>query len=143
MTPDTPNRASTITPADRAAFDAAMTAVRADHAVLRDLAVAATRHAPLSTDDTLSLADAMLAHESAETRLFSLPFVSAPPASVISTAARARKCCLEYTTGTFRLPDPHAAAALFIDALLTHLAVEDAWLDHESEHVQERMHTIA
>lgn len=140
MTPNTPN---SITPADRAAFDAAMTAVRADHAVLRDLATAATRHADFSTDDTLSLADAMLAHENAESRLFSLPFVGVPPASVVSTAARARRRCLDYTTGNYQLPDPHAAAALFIDALLTHLAVEDAWLDHEDEHVQERMRTIA
>jgi hypothetical protein len=140
MTPNTP---IDVTPTDRAAFNEAMTAVRADHAVLRDLATAASQHSGFSTDDTLSLADAMLTHESAESRLFSLPFVSAPPASVVSTAARARKRCLEYTSGTYRLPDPQAAAALFIDALLTHLAVEDVWLDHEDEHVRERMRTIA
>jgi len=132
-----------LTPSDRAAFLEAMAAVRADHAVLRDLAVAATRRSDFSTDDTLSLADAMLAHENAEGRLFSLPFVSTPGAVVSSSAARARLRCLDYTTGNYHLPDAHAAAALFVDALLTHLAVEDAWLDREEAHMKERLRTIA
>ena len=140
MTANTPD---TVTPADRAAFEEALGAVRADHAVLRDLAVAAARRSGFSTDDTMSLADAMLAHESAEARLFALPFVANPSDTVVSTAARARQRCLEYTNGTYRLPDAQAAAALFIDALLTHLAVEDAWLEREDAHQQERLRTIS
>jgi len=137
MTPDN------LTPADRAAFNDAITSIRADHAVLRDLATAASRRPGFSADDTLSLADAMLAHESAEARLFALPFVTRPPDSVTATAARARQRCLEYKTGTYRLPTPSAAAGVFIDALLTHLAVEDTWLAHEDEHQKERLRTIA
>lgn len=137
MTPDN------ITPADRAAFNDAITSIRADHAVLRDLATAASRRPGFSADDTLSLADAMLAHESTEARLFALPFVTRPPDSVTATAARARQRCLEYKTGTYRLPTPSAAAGVFIDALLTHLAVEDTWLAHEDEHQKERLRTIA
>lgn len=137
MTPDN------ITPADRAAFNDAMASIRADHAVLRDLATAAARRPGFSADDTLSLADAMLAHESAEARLFALPFVTRPPDSVTSTAARARERCLEYKEGSYRLPTPSAAAGVFIDALLTHLAVEDTWLAHEDDHQKERLRTIA
>jgi len=137
MTPET------ITPTDRAAFNEALAAIRAEHAMLRDLAAAAAKRADFSADDTLSLADAMLAHENTEARLFALPFVTTPPETVISTAARARQRCIEYTSGSFHVPDAHAAAALFIDALLTHLAVEDTWLAHEDEHQQERLRTIA
>jgi hypothetical protein len=137
MTPDN------ITPDDRAAFNDALASIHADHAVLRDLAAAAARRAGFTADDTMSLADAMLAHESAEARLFELPFVTRPPDSVTSTAARARQRCLEYKSGTYRLPDANAAAGLFIDALLTHLAVEDTWLAHEEEHQKERLRTIA
>jgi hypothetical protein len=137
MTPDN------ITPADRAEFNEALAAIRADHAVLRDLATVASRHSDFSADDTLSLADAMLAHENTEARLFALPFVSTPPETVTSTAARARRRCIEYTSGSFHVPDAHAAAALFIDALLTHLAVEETWLAHEDEHQKDRLRTIA
>jgi hypothetical protein len=137
MTPDN------ITPNDRAAFNEAMASIRADHAVLRDLAVAASRRPGFSPDDTMSLADAMLAHESAEARLFALPFVGSPPETVTSTAARARQRCLEYKSGTYRLPDASAAAGVFIDALLTHLAVEDTWLAREDEHQRDRLRTIA
>jgi hypothetical protein len=138
MTPDN------FTPADRAAFNEALASIRADHAVLRDLATAASRRSQgFSADDTMSLADAMLAHESAEARLFELPFVTRPPDSVTSTAARARQRCLEYKSGTYRLPDASAAAGVFIDALLTHLAVEDTWLANEDEHQKERLSTIS
>lgn len=132
-----------ITPKDRAAFDQALASIRADHAVLRDLAKAAALRVGFSTDDTMSLADAMIAHEAAEARLFAMPFVTRPPDSVTSTAARARQRCLEYKSGTYRLPTAEAAAGVFIDALLTHLAVEDTWLDHEDEHQKDRLRTIA
>lgn len=136
MTPDN------ITPADRAAFNDALASIRADHAVLRDLAMAATMHVGSWADDAMSLADAMLTHESAEARLFALPFVTRPPDSVTSTAARARQRCLEYKSGTYRLPNAEAAAGVFIDALLTHLAIEDSWLEHEDEQQQERLRTL-
>jgi hypothetical protein len=84
-----------------------------------------------------------ISHENAEARLFALPFVTRPPDSVVSTAARARQRGLEYKSGTYRLPNAEAAAGVFIDALLTHLAVEDTWLDQENDHQQERLHTIA
>lgn len=137
MTPDN------VTPADRAAFNEAITSIRADHAVLRDLAKVASLRGGSLADDTMSLADAMLAHESAEARLFALPFVTRPPESVTSTAARARQRCLEYKSGNYHLPDANAAAGVFIDALLTHLAVEDTWLDREDEHQRERLRTIS
>ncbi|MBU1237792.1 MAG: hypothetical protein KJ634_07640 [Gammaproteobacteria bacterium] len=137
MTPDN------IAPDDRATFNEAIASIRADHAVLRDLAKAASMHVGSMADETMSLADAMLAHESAEARLFALPFVTRPPDSVISTSARARQRCLEYKSGTYRLPNAEAAAGVFIDALLTHLAVEDTWLDHEDEHQKDRLRTIA
>lgn len=137
MTPDT------VTPTDRTTFNQAIASIRADHAVLRELAMAVSRHSKTSADDTLSLVDAMLAHESAEARLFDLPFVTRPPASVASSAERARRRCVEYMTGTYELPDATAAAGIFVDALLTHLAVEDAWLAHEEEHQHDRLSTIA
>jgi hypothetical protein len=130
--------ANTTFPADRASFDAAITDVLADHAVLRHLA-AETSRSGFAADDAISLADAMISHEITEARLFALPFVTSPPKTVTSTAARARRRCIEYTSGDFRLPTPNAAAALFVEALLAHLAAEDAWLAHESEHQHERM----
>lgn len=136
----TPN---TITPADREAFNKAMAAIRADHDMLRSLATTATSKGTVSADDAMSLVEAMNTHESAERRLFDLPFVSHPPASVMSTAERARLRGSEYRSGTYHLPDARAAAALFIDALLAHLAVEDAWLDEEDQHQQDRLRTIA
>lgn len=135
---------NTNTPSDRASFDEAMTAIYADHAMLRHLAtVAASKRSDFSADDVMSLAEAMTAHESAEDRLFALPFLTRPPEIVVSTAARARLRCLEYTSGNFHLPDPRAAAALFVDALLAHLSAEEAWLAHEKERQYERMLTIA
>jgi hypothetical protein len=124
--------ASTNSPATRAEFDSAMTAILSEHATLRRLAAAASRRPGFSTDDALSLADAMSAHESTEARLFSLPFLTRPPKSVTSTGARARQRCLDYTSGNFSLPDASAAAALFVDALVTHLATKCAvsWHDH-------------
>jgi hypothetical protein len=124
---------------DRNAFDDAMMAVRADHATLRTLALAVTRNPGFSTDDAMSLMSAMETHERSEGRMFALPFMDRPPESVTSTAARAQRRAAEFSSGTSRLPDPKAAAALFIDALLTHLAVEDAWLAHEREHLEERL----
>ncbi|HTY02942.1 MAG TPA: hypothetical protein VMC81_04350 [Rhodocyclaceae bacterium] len=134
---------SAMSPRDRAAFDDALAKVRGDHATLRSLAVAAFRDSHYGADATMSLAAAMMSHENAEVQLFDLPFVSRPPDSVISTAKRARLRCEEYTSGTYRLPDAHAAAGLFVDALLLHLAVEDAWLAKEDEHQRERLRTIA
>jgi hypothetical protein len=60
----------------------------------------------------------------------------------MDTADRAHQRCKEFTTGTYRLPDARAAAALFVDALLSHLAAEEAWLRHEDEHQKERLSTI-
>lgn len=135
--------ADTISPTDRASFDKAMAAILSDHATLRHLAVAASKRSGFSADDALSLADAMAAHESAEARLFDLPFLTRTPESVTATATRAHQLCLDYTSGNFRLPDPSAAAALFVDALLAHLAAEEAWLAHEREHQNERLSIAA
>jgi hypothetical protein len=139
----TPNDPKTATPTDRAAFNKAIAAIRSDHNMLRSMALSATSKGAISADDAMSLVEAMNTHESAEARLFDLPFVSRPPDTVTSTAARARRRGGEYKSGTYSLPDANAAAALFIDALLTHLAVEDAWLNEEDGHQQERMKTIA
>jgi hypothetical protein len=49
---------------------------------------------------------------------------------------------MEFTTGTYHLPDARAAAALFVDALLAHLAAEEAWLRQEDEHQKDRLNTI-
>lgn len=136
----TPN---TAVPTDRAAFDGALVAIRADHATLRHLAIAASRKPAFSADDALSLADAMTTHENAEAQLFALPFVTRPPQTVTATAARAHRRCIEYTSGNFHLPDAGAAAALFVDALLAHLAAEEAWLAHEQEHQHERLSIAA
>ncbi len=131
--------ANSPSPTDRASFNRAITDVRTDHATLRRLAVAVSKCPGNSTDNALSLVDAMIAHESAEACLFALPFLTRPPAIVVSTAVRARRRCVEYRSGTLRLPNPGAAAALLVDALLAHLAVEDAWLAHEEEHHHERL----
>ena len=123
---------------DRASFNRAMAAILSDHVALRRLAVD-TSERGFTTDDTLSLAEAMTAHEGVEARLFAQPLITRTPEIVSSTAARARRRALEYTTGTFALPDRSAAAALFVDALLAHLAAEEAWFDHESERQKERL----
>ena len=123
----------------RSPFSGVMAAVLSDHAILRHLAIGAIKRPGYSADNTMSLADAMTRHESAETRLFAHPFLTRPPKTVTSTAARARRRCLEFTSGNSHLPDPGAAAALFVDALLAHLAAEEAWLEHEQEHQNERL----
>ncbi|OHC71108.1 MAG: hypothetical protein A2045_09670 [Rhodocyclales bacterium GWA2_65_20] len=135
--------ASTLTPTDRASFNRAMADVLSEHATLRRLAVIASRRSCFCADDAMSLADAMAAHESAEARLFALPFLTRPPESVTATAARASRRCIEYTSGNFRLPDPSAAAALFIEALLAHIAAEEAWLAHEEQYQNERLRISA
>jgi hypothetical protein len=134
MTPDMPM------PNDRAAFNSALADIHHDHAAMRDLAEMAIRSG-FPTDETLSLAEMVMAHERAEARLFALPFVTRPPESVTARAARAHRHSLEYTTGTYHLPDRGAAAALFVDNLLAHIAVEDAWLAREDEHQKERLKT--
>lgn len=125
------------TPTDRASFDGALSAVLADHAMLRRLAESVARPSGFSADATLSLA----AHEAAEAALFALPFLTRTPAEVTSSAARARRRCKEYTAGNFGLPNPGATAALFVDALLAHLDAEEAWLAHERELRHERLMT--
>lgn len=131
--------ANTPSPTNRAEFDSAMAAILAEHATLKRLAAVASRHPGTSADDALSLADAMSSHENTEARLFALPFLTRPPASVTATGMRARQRCLDYTSGNYSLPDPGAAAALFVDALLAHLAAEEAWFAHEKEYQHERL----
>ena len=126
-------------PTDRSTFDDAIDAVFADHAMLRHLAVAVVRGPANSADAAMSLADAMVAHESAEARLFALPFLTRPPGAVTSSAARARQRCVEYTSGNYRLPNPTAAAAVLVDALLAHMVVEDAWLAQERQQHHQRL----
>jgi hypothetical protein len=136
MTPSTP------TPNDRASFNEAMAGILSDHAMLRRLAAATTSHPETSTDQAMMLADAVETHEKTEARLFALPFVSRPPKIVIATAARAHQRCLEFTSVTYKLPDARAAAALFVDALLEHLAAEEEWLRHEDEHQKDRLDPV-
>lgn len=126
---------------DRVSFDSAMAAVLSEHTTLRHLAVAASRRTGSSADDTMSLVAAMTSHEVAEARLFALPFLTRTPKTVTTTAARARRRCTEYVSGEFHLPDPGAASGLFVDALLAHLAAEEAWLAHEKEQKHERLLT--
>ena len=130
-------------PTDRTSFDSAMTAVYAEHATLRRLAAGASKQPGYSADDALSLADAMTAHESAEDGLFPLPFLTRPPRAVAATAAEARRRCDQYVSGDYRLANPGVAIALFVDALLAHLAVEEAWLADENEHQKERLRISA
>jgi hypothetical protein len=131
------------TPTDRASFNSALSAILAEHATLRHLAATAATRSSHSTDDTMSLADAMTTHERTEAGLFALPFVTEPPKSVTSTGAKARQCCFDYTSGRVRAKDPNAVAAHFIDALLAHLDAEEAWLAHEKEHQHERLSIAA
>ncbi len=127
-------------PNDRAAFNAALTEIHHDHAAMRGLAEMAIRSG-FPTDETLSLAEMVANHERAEARLFALPFVTKPPENVIASAARAQRHCVEYITGDYHLPNRSAAAALFVDNLLAHIAVEDAWLAREDAHQKERLKT--
>jgi hypothetical protein len=135
----TPN---TLTPNDRASLDEAMAGILSDHAMLRRLAAATTSHHGISTGEAMILAEAMEAHEKTEAQLFALPFITRPPKIVIATAALAHQRCLEFTSVTYKLPDARAAAALFVDALLAHLAAEEAWLRHEDDHQKDRLDTV-
>jgi hypothetical protein len=126
-------------PTDRATFDGAIDTLFAEHATLRHLAEAATKRPDFSADTAMSLADAMNAHESTEARLFALPFLTRPPKSVTVTAARARQRCLDYTAGNFHQQDTVAAASRFVDALLSHLDAEEAWLKREKQQHHERL----
>ena len=123
----------------RSPFTGVKSAVLSDHAILRHLAIAAIKRTGYSADNVMSLVDAVTAHERAEASLFAHPFLTRPPKTVMSTAARARRRGLEYTSGNTRLPEPSAAAALFVEALLAHLAAEEAWLEQEQQHQNERL----
>lgn len=131
------------TPTDRVSFDSAMAEVISDHATLRRLAAVASGRPSISTDDILSMSETMATHERVEARLFALPFLTHPPEIVTTTAARARQRCQEFVSGDFRLPNSNVAAALFIEALLAHLAAEDSWLANEKEHHSERLRSFA
>ena len=133
---------NTLTPNDRASFSEAMAGILSDHAMLRRLAAATASHHGDSTDEAMSLAEAMETHERTEARLFALPFVTRPPEIVIATAARAHQRCMEFARGTYHLPDTRAAVAWFVDALLAHLAAEEAWLKQEDEYQKDRLNTI-
>lgn len=133
--------ANAPTPTDRASFNRAMTEIFAEHAAMRHLADCAARDSGYSSDDMMSLADAMIAHERSEARLFSLPFLARSPAEVDVTGAKARHRCFEYTSGDYGPPDGNAAAARFIEALLAHLSVEEAWLTRERDLKHERLMT--
>jgi len=129
-------------PHDGAAFDAAIAMVRAQHATLRSVAILTTR-AGLSTDAVLSLADAVKVHEMDEAVVFETPFVTRTPRLVTTTAERVQRYCSDYTTGRHVLPSRTASAARFVDALLVHIAAEEAWLERECAHRREHMLTIA
>lgn len=132
---------TTTTPKDRVEFNSAMADIFAEHSAMRHLADCAARDAGYSADDMMSLADAMVAHERTEARLFALPFLARSPEEVGLTAAKARRRCIEYTSGDYRPLDSNAAAARFIEALLTHLSAEEAWLTHEKQLKNERLWT--
>lgn len=53
-------------PNDRRLFDEALAGIRADHATLRRLALAATSPDGSTTDEALSLAEVMTAHENTD-----------------------------------------------------------------------------
>lgn len=121
----------TQTPVDRAALSEIVAEVRSDHIVLRHLAENVTERSVFSADDALSLADAMVAHERAEARLFTLPDMSQPPELVKFTAEQSHRRREEFVAGTFERTDARTAARRFVDALLAHLAAEEAWLFRE------------
>lgn len=134
--------ASSATPHDRAAFDAALAVLLAQHATLRAVASLTSRE-KFAADGVLSLADAVKAHEMNESVLFETPFLTSTPELVRTTSKRLERRCSEYTTSSHGLASHTAAAARFVDALLAHLAAEEAWLKRESEHQKEHMLTIA
>lgn len=137
MSPDTP------VPTERSSFTQAIAAVRAEHTVLRHLAEIVTERSVFSADDALSLAEAVEDHERSEAALFALPFLSGPPEIVTATAARSHKRCREYLSGDFAAADACSAATLFVEALLSHIAAEEAWLAGEETHQKERLKIAA
>ena len=123
------------TPTDRSSFTAALADVLADHATMRRLASNATRHpGAISIDAMMSIADIMAKHELFEARLFATPFLTRTPGSVLSTTTQVRMRCRDFITGNHHLPDTNAAAALFVEALLTHIAAEEAWFAREQQY---------
>lgn len=124
-------------PTDRVSFDSAMVTIMSEHAMLRRLATMGSNKEGFTVDDAISLADAVAAHEQTEARLFELPFLPRIPDSVISTGARVRKLSLDVTSekNARRLD----ASTVFAEALLAHVAAEDAWLVHEKELRHERL----
>jgi hypothetical protein len=133
---------NTLTPNDRASFNEALAGILSDHETLRRLAAATSSHQGNVTDEAMSLVEALDTHERTEARLFALPLITRPPEIVISTAARAHQRSMEFATGTYHLPDTRAAVASFVDALLAHLAAEEAWLTHEDERQKKRLSII-
>lgn len=128
-------------PNDRAAFNNALATLHAEHATMRHLAACALRQPELCTDATLSLVDAMTAHERTEATLFALPFLTRMPEAVSISAVRAHRRGQEYTAGEGARTGPNSAAALFIEALLAHLATEEDWLAYEKAQKIERLWT--
>jgi hypothetical protein len=126
------------TPTDRPSFNAALADVLADHATMRRLATTATLHPEaISADAIMSIADIMAAHELVEARLFATPFLTRTPPSVLSTTTQVRMRCRDFLTGNHHLPDTNASAALFVEALLAHIAAEEAWFAREQQYRKE------
>jgi hypothetical protein len=130
-------------PTERASFNQAISAIREEHAVLRHLAENVTERSVFSTDDTLSLAEAVKNHERNEAALFALPFLSRPPEIVTATAARSQRRCEEFISGSSTLPNSSTAAALFVEALLSHIVAEEAWLAREDRYQKERLKILS
>jgi hypothetical protein len=123
------------TPTDRPSFTAALADVLADHATMRRLASNATRYPEaISIDAMMSIADIMATHELFEARLFATPFLTHTPESVLSTTTQVRMHCRDFLTGNHHLSGTNAAAALFVEALLAHIAAEEAWLAREQQY---------
>lgn len=123
------------TPTDRPSFNAALADVLADHATMRRLATTATQNPKaISADAMMSIADIMAAHELVEARLFATPFLTRTPESVLSTTTQVRMRCRDFLTGNHRLPDTNTSAALFVEALLAHIAAEEAWFAREQQY---------
>jgi hypothetical protein len=137
MTPET------AIPTDRASFSRALAAVRAEHVLLRRLVKTVIERADYSADETLSLVEAASTHERKEATLFSLPFLGRPSEAVTRSAALSHRRCDEYVSGDADLPSARTAAALFVEALLCHIAAEEAWLAREDEGQKERLKIAA
>jgi|WetSurMetagenome_2_1015567.scaffolds.fasta_scaffold186302_3 hypothetical protein len=134
---------NTPVPLDRPAFERAMAEVLRDHATLRHLANIANREQDLCADIALTMTEVMSSHERTEAMLFELPFIIRTPKTVTATAARARRRCTEFVSGDHTLPDSNIAATEFINALMAHLAAEEAWFDHEKERRKEYLRSAA